>query len=397
VVCPSDSFAAPRQLVAALSPDGKKLLTSLHLCCLYDVPPLPTDHRILPEPWGIMAYTPDGTGLFLARGYSLDKIRNQAGLECQRYDLATGKPVGQTLRHGDRGIASLVVSPDGKLVATVSSWDPVVRLWDAATGKPLADLAWRAPAGGRGVNQQVAFSRDSKTLFGVSGGAPIRCWDVATGSTSEAPQHPFSFRAVYLSPHGKYCLAADGGIVWEQATGQVVGKPIPCGRDWNFAFSPNEKVLLTIQGQRPLEVRLWDTATGRPLGEPLRSPMYGRTSIAPDSKSFAIMTPAGFQFGDVASVRLIGPPQPIPNDDQTSWAFAPSGETVVVSTSYGLLSLPVPRPLEDTPERIRLWVEVATGKSLDSAGAPTDLELGAWQQRYDRLQKLGGPPLQAAR
>jgi hypothetical protein len=121
--------------------------------------------------------------------------------------------------------------------------------------------------------------------------------------------------------------------------------------------------------------------------------MFGQPSIAPDSKTFGIMTPAGLQFGDVASVRLIGPPQPIPCQHHTSWLFAPGGKAVAVATTpHGLLSLPVPRPLKGSPQRIRLWLEVATGKSLDAAGAITDLDVSAWSERYHHLQKLGGPP-----
>jgi hypothetical protein len=44
-------------------------------------------------------------------------------------------------------------------------------------------------------------------------------------------------------------------------------------------------------------------------------------------------------------------------------------------------------------ERLRLWVEVATGYELDPGGAPVELDATTWRQRWDRLQKLGGPPM----
>jgi len=48
--------------------------------------------------------------------------------------------------------------------------------------------------------------------------------------------------------------------------------------------------------------------------------------------------------------------------------------------------------VQDTPERIRLWLEVNTGQELDAGGTVVDLDAKTWRERYDRLQKLGGPP-----
>jgi hypothetical protein len=44
-------------------------------------------------------------------------------------------------------------------------------------------------------------------------------------------------------------------------------------------------------------------------------------------------------------------------------------------------------------KRLRLWVEVATGLELDAGGAVIDLDARAWRERWNRLQKLGGPPI----
>jgi len=52
----------------------------------------------------------------------------------------------------------------------------------------------------------------------------------------------------------------------------------------------------------------------------------------------------------------------------------------------------VPQTLRGDRPRLRLWVEVITGRELDAGGEVADLEATAWQQRRDRLHKLGGPP-----
>ena len=54
----------------------------------------------------------------------------------------------------------------------------------------------------------------------------------------------------------------------------------------------------------------------------------------------------------------------------------------------------VPQPVEGDAARLRLWVEVITMRELDAGGEVADLDAAAWQQRRDRLQKLGGPPAQ---
>jgi hypothetical protein len=39
-----------------------------------------------------------------------------------------------------------------------------------------------------------------------------------------------------------------------------------------------------------------------------------------------------------------------------------------------------------------LWTQVITGLEVDELTAVRVLDAAAWQQRRDRLQKLGGPP-----
>jgi WD40 repeat protein len=52
----------------------------------------------------------------------------------------------------------------------------------------------------------------------------------------------------------------------------------------------------------------------------------------------------------------------------------------------------VPQPMRGDPERIMLWTQVITGLEVDELGAVHVLDAATWQERHDRLQKLGGPP-----
>jgi hypothetical protein len=42
--------------------------------------------------------------------------------------------------------------------------------------------------------------------------------------------------------------------------------------------------------------------------------------------------------------------------------------------------------------RLRLWVAVITARGLDAGGEIAPLDARTWQQRWEQLQKLGGPP-----
>ena len=68
----------------------------------------------------------------------------------------------------------MAFSPDGKRLAT-ASWDNTARIWDAATGKPIATLR-----GHTGYVFSVSFSPDGKHLASSSGyrsKGEIKIWD----------------------------------------------------------------------------------------------------------------------------------------------------------------------------------------------------------------------------
>jgi WD40 repeat protein len=114
------------------------------------------------------------------------------------------------------------------------------------------------------------------------------------------------------------------------------------------AFSPDGRIAATASSRQADgrgEVRLWDATTGRPLGPPLDHPR------------------------EVSSV-----------------AFSPDGLTLLTGCEDGTARLwPLPVPAGDTPERVKLRVQVLSGLELDGTGGVRALDAATWRQRRDRL------------
>jgi WD40 repeat protein len=110
-------------------------------------------------------------------------------------------------------VLCLRYSPDGKRIATAVNNDPVLRLWDPATGLELPGM--------RGLSDSIVsvdFSPDGATLAAGDSGGSVTLWDVDSRRTQTSwHAHNGWIRSVAFSADGRTLASAGEGSVklWE--------------------------------------------------------------------------------------------------------------------------------------------------------------------------------------
>jgi WD40 repeat protein/serine/threonine protein kinase len=278
------------------------------------------------------AFSPDGKMIVTASNLDTAAKLWDAGTKARR----------ATLPH-DKGVTSVVFSPDGAMVLTGSA-DNTARLWDAATGACLATFHhdnWVLV---------VAFSADGRTAITGSKDKSARLWDVATRAQRGAPLwHGSGVCAVALTPDGRLALTGSGDAtaqLWNASTGELVWKlQKHQSTVRRVAFSSDGKIVLT--GSYDYTARLSDPATGRSLGPPLRHPKQ---------------------------VQAV--------------AFGPGSGTVLTGCWDGKIRRwNLPGPADGTPEDVVLRIRAMTGLELDDGDMVRVLNGQEWDRCRTLLEK----------
>ena len=169
-----------------------------------------------------------------------------------------------------------------------------------------------------------------------------------------ALKHNGWVNAVAFSPDGKKIATASGGTarLWDAATGKPLGEPLRHDDAVNaVAFSPDGTKIATASGDT---ARLWDVATGKPLREPLRhDDAVDAVAFSPDGTKVATASGDTARLWDIATGKPLG--EPLKHDIRVnSVAFSRDG-TKVATASWdgGTWQWIVPRPVPDDP----LWID----------------------------------------
>jgi WD40 repeat protein/tetratricopeptide (TPR) repeat protein len=330
---------------------------------------------------------------------------------------ATGEVIAGPLRHGEI-VLTASFSPDGRLVVT-RSLSGLVRVWDLAGGTAprsavapndqyyLTDLSpdgkrvaiyrlgtqghlslWDTESGrrvglvgqGSGPLMEARFSRDSRRLVTFGPGGWARVWDAGTA----APLSPWLAHGAWISqaefsPDGRHVVTAgqDGKVhVWDATTGQPGAILEHKQAVRSAAFSADGRRIVTNVGdfanyidlRSPLsaprgvgEVRVWEAATGRPIGAPIcpGSAVY-QAGFSPDGRrlfTIRATTKSGnhyqVQVWDAATGRAVAGPLVHSATAVIDAAFSPDGRFLATGTSEGTA---------------HIW-DAATGQALRTVAA----------------------------
>ncbi|KAG8785016.1 hypothetical protein FRC12_018076 [Ceratobasidium sp. 428] len=251
-----------------------------------------------------VAYSPDGA-------YILSCLISRGTIRI--WDAHTGQPVGQPLEGHTERVNSAAYSPDGAYIVSGSD-DYTIRIWDAQTNRPVGQPL----KGHDGSVNSVAYSPDGAYIVSGSEDMTIRIWDAHNGRLVRqlSKKHTKPIQSVAYSPDDTYILSgSDDGVVciWDAHTGQLVKQPFkdsPAGSFYSVLYSPDGAYAVcdfgyirdihTVQEVRwpRLErdvksvahspdgarlifgdydniIRIWDTHTSQPVGQPLE----GHTDI----------------------------------------------------------------------------------------------------------------------
>ena len=257
--------------------------------------------------------------------------------------------LAQTLSGHSESVKSVAFSPDGRVLASVSS-DRTIKLWEVKTGRKINSL----PGYSDGDRVRwAAFSPDGKVLASGGDDKTLKLWEVATGREINSLKGHSDWIIAAFSPDGKV-LASGGGNdstikLWEVKTGREINTLSGHSSSVkSVAFSPDGKVLAS--GSYDSTIKLWEVKTGREINtlSGHYHPVYS-VAFSPDGKVLASGGEKTIKLWEVQTGRetntLSGHSFLV-----DSVAFSPDGQ-VLASGSRD--------------ETIKLW-EVATGREINT-------------------------------
>ncbi len=339
---------------AWLSPDGHRLLTltdsQARLWSLAgDNLPAP---RLEHEASVQAVFSPDGapqvaTVSRRSRGSAQES-------EVRLWD-ATGQPAGPARMYG--GEAYVTFTPAGPRVVTTGT---EVKVWDATTGKQVAStMKHEGPAsvlGFTGYDRQRLFTTVPGKGRSSSNVAAVYAWDLDKGELLYDPIRGDSrdIRSATLDGGLRFLVTVaswDEGKqtrsevkVWDAATGRPVGKAIRLDSDCSYASvnQEGERVLTVTGNFFAWQWQLWDVVNGEALtktqrlGDSRSRFMWWQPQFGWDGRTFVTWEGTEVSLREAASggvVHVLHHRAPV-------WGarFSPDGHRLVTETAEGDVS-----------------------------------------------------------
>ena len=242
-------------------------------------------------------------------------------------------------------------SPDGSRVVTGLA-DGVLRLWDADTGRVVGALQSEH----NNAIGAVAFAPDGRHLVSGSDDGMLRIWSLATSQPVGLPLsgHSSYVNSVAISGDGTRIVSAggDGSLrVWSLPQGRLL-LTVPNAHDGgasDAAFTSDGQRIVSVGG-KDRHVRLWNAATGAPLGQHIDEVSNAVDAwpnsvvVAPGGQAY-VGHDVGWQSWDLAGVRPLGQMITTPETGARLLALSSDGDWLVSGTALAAAN-------DDT---LRLW------------------------------------------
>jgi WD40 repeat protein/tetratricopeptide (TPR) repeat protein len=258
-------------------------------------------------------------------------------------------------------------SPDGRKILTLNAAGIAV-LWDAETSKPVGNpmpirksYPWMSA---KHHDKIVAFKPDGRVL--LLGNFPpdhsAQLWDACTGKPIGTPLEHFDAETadgtpldvfdissdrfgsrsaeitdVALSSDGLTAMTVGASVarLWNTASGKPIGQPMEhAERVFSVDFSPDGSAALTTCER---VAQLWDAATAKPMGLPMKhaSTLNGdfmpgsqsRAKFSPDSRMVLTASHRDAILWQAGTGRPIG--SPMTHRNLFTMAFSPDSRTIV--------------------------------------------------------------------
>jgi eukaryotic-like serine/threonine-protein kinase len=303
------------------------------------------------------------------------------------WNRISGERIGARLEHPCH-VNVACFSSDRRIVVTAGD-DGTVRFWKSSDGTscgPIIQLD--------GPVRVAVFRTDVRTVF-VASDANASVWDAGTGRRLASLAHDFArdgpIRVASFCPDGTALATGhEGGAVrlWNTNSGKPIGEPMGHGaRIVAISFSPDGRKLLTASFD--WRAQLWNAATGAKLGEAMRHrDLITSAVFHPDGQSVLTGSVDGTaQLWDADSSLPLGPPM-THRGEVHAVAIDPDGRTILTAGSMSVAQVwairtAYPRPkvlpydgwptaLAFSPDRRFLVIG-----GLDSCARIVDVESGA--------------------
>lgn len=318
-------------------PDGKSVIvSSAGKVVLWEVTDTGLDNgRQLDIPDGSgegMDISPDGQTLLLS-----GEDETLILMDMDSEEITASIPTNHS-----KNVESVRFSPDGTLIASLSSDDQVL-LFDVAQRKFLKTLSSPVQVEGEDrrftMSQGLHFSPDGSVLAAGFDDGTIHRWQVPSGEESLPVLSGHSDRvySVAFSPDGDTLVSGGGDdliIIWDLETGEPLYEPFTEHKENVFAVVFNSSGTLMASASGDSDIILWELERSR-LPAVHTEDIQG-LAFSPDGSLLASSGSDGqIVFWDVESGQISGTQIETEISVSSPLVFSPDG-TVLVSYCDGL-------------------------------------------------------------